>query len=129
MPSSNPFTRFLRGRLGSGVDRDRADAFVEVWDRLELLVIGVYRAGRASDEDERELAAIRAWMEERYPGYEADLEPYREGVEAAGRPLDADPFRALWERQSAASLVGDWAAMQCLPAARETLNRWLLSLR
>jgi len=124
--SSNPFSRFLRGRLRQPAGR--AEALVEVWDRLELLVIAVYRAGEAGPEDERELRAIRDWMEARYARYEAELAPHWRQVRAGGEVVAGDPLRALWERASAASLVRDWRAMQLLPAARETINRWLVAL-
>ena len=124
--SVNPYSRFLRGR----VQRRRAEAaaLLDAWDRLETLVIGVYRLGRAGEAEELELRAIRAWMQANYRRYAAELEPHWRAVQAGGEPMQVDPFRALWETPAAARWVGDWSSMQRLPAAREALNRWLLAL-
>lgn len=124
MPSpTNPFSRFLRAQD----DRPRpdVDAFVAAWDRLETLVIAIYRAGAADAADEADFAALRTELEERYPALAADLAPHWPGVRGAD---GADPFRLLLEVPRAAAFAGNRAALRALPAAREALNRWLVVL-
>ena len=56
----NPFTRFLRSqRRTTPAD---LEAFIERWDRLESLIINVYRAGVVDAETERVYADLRAWL-------------------------------------------------------------------
>jgi hypothetical protein len=45
-----------------------------------------------------------------------------------GKPCEDDPFAFLLTPESAAGFVGSWAHMQALPAAREALNRLVLTL-
>lgn len=126
MTTGNPFSRALFGWLpprARGADRA---AFLEHWDALEALVIAVYRAGAARPPDEADYAAIAGWFAEAYPRFRTALAAHWPATRAAGEPVTSDPFAALLGRPSAAAFVGDWAAMQQLPAAREALNRWLL---
>lgn len=125
MPPStaNPFSRFLRAR--DGRPRPDVDAFVAAWDRLETLVIAVYRTGAADAADAAGFAALRAELEGRYAALAADLAPFWPEVRGAG---GADPFRLLLGVPHAAALVGNQAALRALPAAREALNRWLVAL-
>ena len=129
MSTRNPFTRLLGRRLDQKTTlRLEIDAFVEPWDLLEALVISIYRTGSASEEDQGSVDEVTRWLAERYSAYENALAPHWAGTRAAGQTVESDPFRSLFSDRSAASFIGDWSAMQTLPAAREALNRWLLAL-
>jgi hypothetical protein len=125
--ASNPYTRWLRGQVapeyGGGAD---PDAFIADWDRLERLVIDVYRRGEADGQDEAEWQWLRSALAGRHVA--AALTPHWQGVLAGGQALAADPFLSLTAIPRAADLVDNRSAMQLLPAAREVLNRWLLTL-
>lgn len=134
--SANPYTRWLRsvtappgGPAGvpAGVpSAHAADAFIADWDRLERLVIDVYRRGETDGQDEAEWQWLRGALAGRHEA--AALAPHWRGVLAGGEALAADPFLALLSLSRAADLVDNRRAMQLLPAAREALNRWLLAL-
>jgi len=129
-PGPNPFTAELLARLAERRAGDAAALapFVAAWDRLEALVIDVYRAGRAGRADEAAWTALRTSIAAAYDGVAAPLAAHWPRVRAAGRPCAADPFRALLDVPAAAAFVGNRAAMQTLPAAREALNRLLVAL-
>lgn len=128
MSATNPYTAHLLAQLppGRGDDAGLA-AFVADWDRLETFVIRVFRAGAAGAEDAAEWASLRASLAAPLDAFTADLAAHWPLTRVAGQPCAADPFRALLETPAAGSFVGDWAAMQTLPAAREALNRWLVA--
>lgn len=124
--AANPYTRWLRGQAASpsGAGPD-PDALIAAWDRLERLVIDVYRRGEADGQDEAEWQWLRQTL-----GRSLDaqaLAPHWQGILAGGQVLDADPFVALIGIARAERLVDNRRAMQLLPAAREALNRWLLA--
>lgn len=118
----NLFTRFLR-QWNHDPDLER---LVEHWDALEALVIRVYRRGEATAADEAEYRAIRAWMQHHYTAWEKVLESHWRHARVAGQGAQEDPFRRLMAPEAAAGFVRNWAAMQHLPAARESLNQLLL---
>ena len=118
----NPFTRYLSQW---SKESDFA-AFVERWDRLERVVIGVYRGKMDSATAELEYDQVWPWLREQYAGWEAALQPYWAATRAAGEPTRADPFRLLLDIAGPAAIPGDWRAMQHLPAAREAINRYLV---
>lgn len=124
--AANPYTRWLRGQAPapSGVGPD-PDVLIAQWDRLERLVIDVFRRGEADGQDEAEWQ----WLRQNLGGsLDAQaMAPHWQGVLAGGQPLDADPFAALLGIARAELLVDNRRAMQLLPAAREALNRWLLA--
>ncbi len=119
----NPFSRFLRQWSGD----EHFDQFVARWDRLEALVIRVYKQGAARPEDEADYAALRPWLRAHYATYQATLEPLWRDTLVGGQPAGEDPFLRLLHPEQAAGFIGDWPAMQHLPAAREALNRVLLA--
>lgn len=131
-PATNPYTRWLRGviALSGGQagppSTPTPDAFIADWDRLERLVIDVYRRGEADGQDEAEWQWLRSALTDRHDA--ATLTPHWQGVRAGGQALAMDPFLALTAITRAADLVDNRGAMQLLPAAREALNRWLLAL-
>jgi len=120
----NPFTKFLRHRQRDG----NFDCFVSFWDRLESLTIQIYKEQIDSTEAEMEFAQVWPWLLENYNRWQDVLEPYWRRAPAAGTPTKSDPFLLLLAIESPIEIVGDWRAMQYLPAAREAINQYLLQL-
>lgn len=119
----NPFTQSLARELADPA----LDAFIADWDALEALVVRVYRGGAAGPPDVAEWPGLRARLAASYPAWSAGLAPHGAETRAGGKPVTADPFSQLMSIHRAADIVGDWAAMQTLPAAREALNRMLVA--
>ncbi|MCS7056768.1 MAG: hypothetical protein NZM18_11420 [Thermoflexales bacterium] len=119
----NPFTRSIAVRLRSR----RLKEFIERWDALEGLVIRVYRGAIATEADEAEFTALRRWLREHYPEWQARLEPHWRSALRGGRPSQDDPFVFLLAPERAAEFCGSWPHMQALPAAREALNRLIIA--
>jgi hypothetical protein len=119
----NPFTRFLLGKKSK--KSEALEAFVERCDTLEGLVIRVFRGKGADPADEESYNEIRLWLVENYPLWENDLRPYWQAALVGGQPAEQDPIRRLLSAEQAKDFVGDWEAMQYLPAAREALNRYI----
>lgn len=122
----NSFTRFLLGRGQKG--DEMLQAFVERWDALEALVIGVYRGKEAETADETEYRELRSWLLDHYPHWQDTWQPFWQETMVGGQPAGQDPFLRLLAAEQAAGFVGDWEAMQYLPAARETINRYIQRL-
>jgi hypothetical protein len=119
----NPFTQFL-----SQWSRNRQlEEFVAYWDRLERVVVAVYREKMALVAAETEFAEVWPWLRQVYPAWARDLRPFWRATKAAGAPTQRDPFQLLLDKQQPADILGDWGAMQHLPAAREALNQFILS--
>jgi hypothetical protein len=118
----NPFSRFLR----QWSEDENVHRLLEHCDALEALVVRVYKAGEASAADEAEYQAIRRWLHANYGKWEPRLRPHWQRARVAGKNAGEDPILELLAHESAASFVGDWEAMQRLPAAREALNQMLL---
>lgn len=126
MTAGNPVSRALLDRLAPGAAHAERAAFVARWDRVEALVIGVYRAGGAEPEDEASFAELARWFAGAYPRHAGAIEPHWRAARVGGDAVTEDPFAALLARPTAAAFAGDWDAMRRLPAAREAVNRWLL---
>ena len=120
--AQNPFTRFLSQWSSDG---DFA-AFIEQWDRLERVVVGVYRAKLDTAEAAAEYHAVWPWLRRAYPRWQEALRPHWQATRAAGEPTQVDPFVLLLAIAAPADIAGDWRAMQHLPAAREAINRYLV---
>lgn len=118
----NPYTRSLLERI----DAPDLRSWVESWDQLESLVIEVYRMEAAGPDDEREFRHLRSELRAEYGRWKPGLETHWQGLEAGGEVLDSDPFWALLEPEGVGAFVGNWKAMQTLPAAREALNNYLI---
>ena len=118
----NPFTRFLSQRS----DDDAFAAFIAYWDRLERVVVGVYRAKLDEATAADEYPVVWPWLRAKYPRWEAALRPHWQATRAAGAPTQTDPFALLLAIAAPADIAGDWRAMQHLPAAREAINRYLV---
>ena len=118
----NPFSRFLTQWSGDA----SLKAFVAHWDLLEALVIRVYKGAAASEDDDAQWREHSSWLRERYPPWRQRLAPHWRQATVGGEPAKEDPFLRLLSAERAAEFVGDWQALQNLPAAREALNRLLL---
>jgi hypothetical protein len=119
---ANPFTSFL----SSDLDDESLITFIGYWDRLEMLVVSVYRNDAAGSEDEREFEQVRSWLSKNYSSWQNLLQPYWRQSRTGRQLTREDPFARLLATPSAADFVGDWTTMQDLPAAREALNRFVL---
>lgn len=119
----NPFSKYLR----QWSNDSQFEAFVEYWDRLERIVIGVYRGKTAVEAAAGEFERVWPWLRERYPDWAEILRPYWQATRAAGEPTHDDPFLLLLAFTEPAAIRGDWRAMQHLPAAREAINRYLIA--
>ncbi len=118
---SNPFTRFLNQWSGNRP----FDAFIERWDTLEYVMVAVYREKMTTAEAQPLYDQSWPWLRKQYPDWQAILKPYWEPTRAAGKPIETDPFQLLLDIPSPEAILGDWNAMQHLPAAREAVNRYL----
>jgi len=119
----NPFTRFLsRNQQSEPLHR-----LIEQCDRLEALVIRVYKGQQATLADEQEYAALRTWFQANYANWQEKLKPHWQKVLAGGKPPEQDPVMRLLAAAAAVNFVGDWGAMQHLPAMREALNRFVVA--
>ena len=120
----NPFTRFLSQW---GDQTKKLEQFIAHWDTVEALAIQVYKQGEASDDDEADYAVARHYLEQHYDQWAAGLRPYWQASVVGGTLDHQDPFLFLFERPLAADFVGNWKALQHLPAAREALNQFLVA--
>jgi hypothetical protein len=103
-------------------------AFVEAWDRLELMVIDIYKRGRAEAEEVQAHDELRRTLGRSYGQWKPRLDAHWAGLEAGGQPVEEDPFRAVLGRRRAQAFVDDWKAMTTLPVARQALNEFLIEL-
>ena len=118
----NPFTKYL----SQWSNDDGFLSFVEHWDRLERLVIAIYRGKTALDAAEREFQLVWPWLRSKYSAWEDILQPYWQATRAAGDQTHTDPFILLLSIDGPNAIPGDWRIMQHLPAAREAINRYLV---
>jgi hypothetical protein len=119
---SNPFTRSIAAALRER----RLREFITAWDPIEALVVRVYRGKAALPSDEQEYAALRPRALDAHAHLRDALARHWPTTKVAGAFAVEDPFAALLRRETAAAFVGDWPAMQALPAAREALNKVVL---
>jgi hypothetical protein len=117
----NPFTRFLSQWTKDHLFTD----FVAYWDRLERLVVLVHRGKISLAVAEPEFAQVWLWLRQQYGGWAEVLRPYWQQTKAAGELTLTDPFQLLLAIESPSEILGNWRAMQHLPAAREALNLFL----
>ena len=121
---SNPFT----DTLVKQVKNKRIAAFTAAWDRLEALVIHIYKSKVVSPEDEREWSEIHLQLAKAYPRWKDALHSFWQNATIGGERAKDDPFDRLLAAPNAHSFVGNWLAMQTLPAARQAINEWLVDL-
>lgn len=125
----NPFTQTLLAQL----EAPPQASFVAAWDQLEALVIGVFRAKRASEEVEAGYARLRAFLWEEHARWAEALVPFWQRAKVKGRgklaPQKAseDPFVYLLRFARAEDFAKSRDAFLMLPAAREALNTYLLA--
>lgn len=118
----NPFTRFLsRNQQNESLNR-----LIEQCDGLEALVIRVYKSQQTTLADEEEYTKLRVWFQANYTNWQEKLKPYWQNVLAGGKPPEQDPILRLLAAAAAVDFVGDWGAMQHLPAMREALNQFVV---
>lgn len=117
----NPFSRFL----SQWSPNRRLKEFVERWDGLEALAIRVYKQGEARPDDITLFTEIQPWLVAQYPQLQASLYPHWQAALVGGRPAPEDPFVYLLRVESAQGFVGNWEALQFLPAGREAINHLL----
>lgn len=120
----NPFTK----HISQGSAKTEFWTFVAHWDRLERLVINVYRGKTTPTTTEPEFDTVWSWLRQGYPEWEEVLRPYWQATRTAGEPTRTDPFTLLLSIILPDDIPGDWRAMQHLPAAREAINRYILDL-
>jgi hypothetical protein len=118
----NPFTQSLIARIQ---DRQLTE-FVLQWDRLEALVIRVFKGKSASQTDETEYREVRARLQKDYPRWQPALQPYWQTARVAGEYAQEDPFAFLLSTSEASGFVKNKRAMVTLPAAREAINQFLV---
>lgn len=102
--------------------------FVEDWDRLERLVIDVYKSRQSSTEIHALHHQVKNRLERDFPRYQAALEPYWHKIRVEGVLLTEDPFRFVLRVAQPEGWIDNWPIMQQLPAAREALNHYLMDL-
>ena len=117
----NPFTRFLNQWSNNHSLSD----FIAYWDRLEKLVVLVYRQKLTPLAAEPEFEQVWPWLRRVYGEWAEGLRPYWQQTKAAGEITQVDPFLLLLDLETPSAILGDWRAMQHLPAAREALNLFL----
>lgn len=117
----NPFTRFLN----QWSQNRSLSEFISYWDRLEQLVVLVHREKMSLAEAEPQFAQVWPWLRQQYGNWAEGLRPYWQKTKAAGEPTQTDPFQLLLDLENPAAILGNWRAMQHLPAAREALNLFL----
>lgn len=117
----NPFTRFL-----NQWSKNRSlSEFISYWDRLERLVVWVHREKMTMAEAEPEFSEVWPWLRQQYAHWEEAVRPYWQQTKAAGECTQTDPFQLLLDLETPSAILGNWRAMQHLPAAREALNLFL----
>ncbi len=119
----NPFTKAIAARLQSR----KLSAFIADWDALEALAIRVFRGKAALPADAAEHEAVRARLLSSYTDMQTLLDPHWRTATINREPVTADPFAYLLTLEQADAFLGNWAAMQNLPAAREALNHLALA--
>ena len=119
----NPVTASLAARID---DRQLLD-LVHLWDRLEAMVIAVYRAGKADRRQRRAHRSLRRLLLAAYEQWEPALTPYRVELEEQGAQRERDPFREILRYRQIEEMIGSQAAIEALPDARQTLNHFLLA--
>ena len=120
----NPFTKFLAQFLKSS--KTGIELFIDHWDKVEHLVITIYKRAAIIDEDRETFAESVRWLQTHYPEWESEFASYWPSTVVGGRAAPMDPFRRLIDVAGPEAFIGDWEALQYLPAAREALNQYLV---
>ena len=120
---ANPFTRALTAQGTS----NRLIGFIRNWDRLEQIIIRVYRSAKADEIDDQEWHEVRAILSVELPDWSSELAPHWQGTLIGGQPAVISPFEALIGAAHARDFIGNRQAMRTLPAAREALNKAIVN--
>jgi hypothetical protein len=115
----NPFSKFLR----QWAHNPSLNEFADYWDRLEAVVVGVYRQKMTLTVAQAEFEQVWPWLRANYGAWEAALRPLWRQATAGGQPTQTDPFQLLLAFTEPEDIGDNWTAMQHLPAAREALNQ------
>jgi hypothetical protein len=118
----NPVTRSLLQQIGD----QKLEVFAQEWDALEGLIIAINRQNSLSFAQQEEFFQIQARLRESYRPIENELSQFWRNAKIKGELLAADPYSKLIEAASAQEFLGNWPAMQTLPAAREAFNQMLM---
>jgi hypothetical protein len=119
----NPVTQTLVDQLQDAALIE----WVEAWDKIEQVVIRVFRSQAVSRRDEQDFIATKRWLIKRQPDYATALDPYwRAALIKGSGPATHDPFESLLAIEQARDFVGNFEAMKLLPAVRQSINEWLL---
>jgi hypothetical protein len=76
-------------------------------------------------EDETGYHALQQVLKRHLEVWGAALETTLPAATIAGQSAEHNPFEEILGRPTASAFVGDWTAMQMLPAARQALNSLL----
>ena len=90
-------------------------------------MVAVYREKRPVAEAETQFNETWSWLRKQYPRWSDQLRPFWQQTKAAGKTTEVDPFQLILNIQQPQDILGDWRAMQHLPAAREAINQFILS--
>jgi hypothetical protein len=118
----NPVTRSLLQQL----DDNDLKRWVEAWDEVEAVIIGIYKAAATGSAHIRRYRRLRGRLLKSLRRWSEALEPHWRASQMSGEPVGSDPFAQILGRAEAGDFVGDWEALQTLPAAREAINSFLL---
>lgn len=119
----NIFSRFL----SQWSKEPRLNQFIERWDIVEALAIQTYRQKKVDPAAAERYRASRAWLIDHYDDLAGPLTPFWEKSLVGGTSDHADPFLFVLEVAELDGFLGNWAALQHLPAAREALNQLLIA--
>ena len=121
----NPVTQTLVEQIHDSALID----WLEAWDKIEQVVIRVFRGAAVSRRDEQDFIATKRWLIKRHPTYANALDPYwRNALIKGSGPATNDPFESLLAFEQARDFVGNFEAMKLLPAVRQSINEWLLDM-
>lgn len=127
----NPLTLSLL----QAIEEPELSVFVEAWDAWEGLLLGIYRQKQVSLADDLAHRTLRKKLLFRYPRYQEALQTHwqivrkRTAGKGATELVSEDPFLFLLRPEEADAFIRDRAFFFMLPAAREALHSYLLSLR
>ena len=87
----------------------------------------MFKAKGASGEESADYAQSRQFLLDTYPSFQKALAPLWADTLVGGEVAGEDPFLRVLKATVANEFVGDWVALQNLPAAREALNKLVLA--
>lgn len=88
-------------------------------------MVQVYRQKMTPTVAQTDYNQAWPWLRRHYGQWAETLRPFWEQTRAAGAPTMIDPFQLLLDLPDPQAILGNWRAMQHLPAAREAINLYL----